>query len=107
MLKKIGLGLFVLLLVAVGLVWARFVIPLQEAADKFGPETAARDYALQDNGKLNLPTPNPPFTRPLPIPTKIFIGVNCMFTPRKVLMRPCLALLWGLKMPIALPRARY
>ena len=79
MLKKIGLGLFVLLLVAVGLVWVRFVIPLQEAADKFGPETAARDYALQDNGKLNLPTPQPAIYRPLPIPTKIFIGVN-MFT---------------------------
>ena len=50
MLKKIGLGLFVLLLVVIGLVWVRFVIPLQEAADKFGPGTAERDYALQDNG---------------------------------------------------------
>ena len=66
MLKKIGLGLFVLLLVAVGLVWVRFVIPLQEAADKFGPETAGRDYAFQDDGKLSLPNPQPAIYPPAP-----------------------------------------
>ena len=70
MLKKIGLGLFVLLLVVIGLVWVRFVIPLQEAADKFGPETAERDYALQDNGKLNLPTPQPAIYPPAPNPNQ-------------------------------------
>ena len=70
MLKKIGLGLFVLLLVVIGLVLVRFVIPLQEAADKFGPGTAERDYALQDNGKLNLPTPQPAIYPPAPNPNQ-------------------------------------
>jgi hypothetical protein len=55
--KKIGLGVVVLLLVAIGFVWVKLVIPLQASAEKYGPETAARDYALQDNRKLILPEP--------------------------------------------------
>ena len=57
MFKKIGLGVVVLLLVASGFVWVKFLLPLQASADKNGPETAARDYALQDNSKLTLPAP--------------------------------------------------
>ena len=57
MLKKIGLGILVLLLAAFGFVWVKLLMPLQDSADRNGPATAARDYALQDNGKLTLPAP--------------------------------------------------
>jgi hypothetical protein len=57
MLKKIGWGVVVLLLAAVGFVWVKWVMPLQASADRNGPATAARDYALQDNSKLTPPAP--------------------------------------------------
>ncbi|MEH6550152.1 MAG: DUF3604 domain-containing protein [Pseudomonadales bacterium] len=57
MLKKIGGGILVLLLATTGLVWVKLVMPLEASADKFGPNTAPRDYALQDNSKLTLPAP--------------------------------------------------
>jgi Protein of unknown function (DUF3604) len=57
MFKKIGLGIVVLLLAGIGFVWVKLVMPLQASADKFGPETAPRDYALQDDGKVALPAP--------------------------------------------------
>lgn len=59
MLKKIGLGVLLLLLVAIGFVVFRFVLPLQAIADRSGPDTAPRDYALQDNSGLDLPKPQP------------------------------------------------
>ncbi len=52
MFKKIGLGIVVLLLAAIDFVWVKLLMPLQASADKNGPDTAARDYALQDNSKL-------------------------------------------------------
>ncbi|MEJ6540851.1 MAG: DUF3604 domain-containing protein, partial [Halioglobus sp.] len=55
MLKKIGVGIVVLLLVVAGLIWIKLIMPLQASADKNGPATAARDYALQDDSKLTLP----------------------------------------------------
>ena len=57
MFKKIGLGVLVLLLLAIGFVWVKLLMPLQTTADKLGPDTAARDFALQDNSRLTLPTP--------------------------------------------------
>lgn len=57
MLKKIGLGLIILILAAFGYVWVKLLAPLQVSADRNGPATAARDYALQDNSRLNLPSP--------------------------------------------------
>ena len=57
MLKKIGLGIVVLLLAGIGFVWIKFLLPLQQSADRNGPETAPRDYALQDNNALILPSP--------------------------------------------------
>ena len=57
MLKKIGLGIVVLLLVGIGFIWIKFLLPLQQSADRNGPETAARDYALQDDSRLTLPDP--------------------------------------------------
>ena len=42
-------------LVAAGYVWLTFVGPIQAAAVKFGPESAALDYALQDNGRISQP----------------------------------------------------
>ena len=57
MLKKIGLVLVILLLAVVGFVWIKLLMPLQESAEKNGPDTAARDYALQDDSKITLPAP--------------------------------------------------
>ena len=57
MLKKIGVGIVVLLLAIAGLIWIKLIMPLQASADKNGPETAARDYALQDDSKVTLPAP--------------------------------------------------
>lgn len=68
MLKKIGLGVVALLLVIAGFVWVRLLMPLQESADRNGPETAAHDYALQDDSKLTLPTPQPAAYQAAPNP---------------------------------------
>ncbi len=57
MLKKIGIGILVLLLIAIGYVWVKVVNPMQASADKNGPATVAQDYALQDDSKLSLPAP--------------------------------------------------
>lgn len=57
MLKNIVLGVVVLLLLAIGYSWVTLLMPLQASADRNGPETAARDYALQDDSKLTLPSP--------------------------------------------------
>lgn len=59
MAKKIGLGVALVLLVAIGFVLFKYVLPLRAAADRSGPETAARDFALQDNSRLDLPGPQP------------------------------------------------
>ncbi len=66
MLKKIGIGLIVLLLAGIGYVWVTLLLPLQESAEKFGPATAARDYALQDNSKLTRPAPQPAVSQSAP-----------------------------------------
>ena len=55
--KKIGFGVIVLLLMAIGYIWIKFVFPLQASADRNGPDTAGRDYALQDDSRLTLPAP--------------------------------------------------
>ena len=55
MLKKIGLVVVVLLLVAIGFVWIKLVMPLQASADRYGPDTAAEDYALQDDSLIQVP----------------------------------------------------
>jgi hypothetical protein len=68
MLKKIGLGVAILLLAAVGFVWVKLLLPLQASADKNGPDTAARDYALQDNSVLTLPAPQAAIYLPSPNP---------------------------------------
>ena len=57
MFKKIGLVLIVFLLVAIGFVWVKLLMPLQESADKNGPASAGRDYALQDDSQIKLPAP--------------------------------------------------
>jgi hypothetical protein len=68
MLKKLGLGVVALLLVIAGFVWVKLLMPLQESADRNGPETAARDYALQDDSKLTLPTRQPAAYQAAPNP---------------------------------------
>ena len=70
MLKKIGLGILVLLLAAFGFVWVKFLGPLQASADRNGPETAPRDYALQDNSRLKLPSPQAAVYQAAPNPNK-------------------------------------
>lgn len=57
MVKKIVIGIVVVLLIFIGFFWVKILIPLQASADKNGPDTAAREYALQDNSKLDLPAP--------------------------------------------------
>ncbi len=57
MIKKIGLGAGILLLVTAVLIWVKWVDPILRSANNYGPETAPRDYALQDNSKLSLPEP--------------------------------------------------
>jgi Protein of unknown function (DUF3604) len=68
MFKKIGLGIVVLLLAATGFVWVKFLMPLQASADKNGPATAARDYALQDDSKLTPPSPRAAIYQAAPNP---------------------------------------
>ena len=57
MFKKVVLGFLVILLVLVGVFTVKIVIPLQDGAERFGPEAAALDLALQDDSKIALPTP--------------------------------------------------
>ena len=57
MLKKMALGIFVLLLAGAGYIAIKLLIPLQASADRNGPDTAPRDYAMQDDSKVSLPTP--------------------------------------------------
>ena len=68
MLKKIGIGIVTIILVVIGLVVVKFVMPIQAGADKFGPGTAARDYALQDDSKLSLPKPQEAIYQAAPNP---------------------------------------
>ena len=57
MLKKIGLAISLLLLTVVAVAWVKIVAPFQSAAERFGPEGAARDYALQDDKAVPAPPP--------------------------------------------------
>ncbi|MEM8499851.1 MAG: DUF3604 domain-containing protein [Pseudomonadota bacterium] len=57
MLKKILLALLILILLAVLLFWWRIFQPLHEAAQQIVPETAASDYALQDDSLIQVPEP--------------------------------------------------
>jgi hypothetical protein len=68
MLKKLGLSILALLLIAIGYSWIKILMPLQASADRNGPDTAARDYAFQDDSKLDLPTPQPAVYQPAPNP---------------------------------------
>ncbi len=63
MLKKIGLGILLLLVAIFALIWIKIVAPFQAAAERFGPEGAARDYALQDDSRI---VPPPPRTATIP-----------------------------------------
>jgi len=64
------LGVAALLLVIAGITWVKLLMPLQASADKYGPDTAARDYALQDNSKLTPPAPQAGTDQAAPNPDK-------------------------------------
>lgn len=68
MLKKILIAIAFLLLAATGYLWVTIWLPLEESADANGPDTAPRDYALQDNSKLTLPAPQPAVYQAAPNP---------------------------------------
>lgn len=68
MFKKIGLGVLVLLLAGIGFVWVKYVMPMQASLDKVTPDTAPRDYALQDESRITLPTPQPAIYQTAPNP---------------------------------------
>jgi Protein of unknown function (DUF3604) len=57
MLKKIFLGLGVLVLLAVLVLWFRIGQPLYETAQQIVPETAPEDYAQQDDSRIQIPPP--------------------------------------------------
>ena len=57
MFKKVGLSVMVVVLAAAGLFWLKTALPLQQSADKFGPGTAPRDCALQDDRKVTIAVP--------------------------------------------------
>lgn len=54
--------------VGIAFVLVKFIMPVQTAAKKFTPEAEARDYALQDNSKLNLPEPRTSIFQAAPNP---------------------------------------
>ena len=105
MLKKIGFGIVALLLIAIGFVWVKYVIPLQSAADRFGPDSVARDYALQDDSRVTAPTAAPAAYAELHDPDmrlywgELHINTAESLTPYS-LVQPL-----ELKTPIALPKA--
>ena len=70
MLKKIAVVITIVLLASLGFITAKVVLPLQASAEKNGPTTAARDYALQDNNRLTLPRANSHAYQPSPDPNK-------------------------------------
>ena len=55
MLKKLGIGILIALLAVCGYLFFKFYLPLQTAADAYGPESAARDLALQDDSLVKHP----------------------------------------------------
>ena len=57
-----------LLLLAVGFVSFKFILPLQESAERNGPATAPRDFALQTDAALTLPDPQPALAQRVPNP---------------------------------------
>ncbi|MBT3458411.1 MAG: DUF3604 domain-containing protein [Halieaceae bacterium] len=70
MLKRICLVITVVLLISLGVVTSKVLLPLQASADRNGPNTAARDYALQDNNRLTLPRAQSHAYQPAPNPNK-------------------------------------
>ncbi len=69
MLKKILLGVLVLVLVGVALLWLRVGQPMVEISDRTSPDTAPRDYVLQDDSRVRVPPFEPVVTVP-PNPLK-------------------------------------
>jgi len=57
MLKKILLGLAILVLLAALVFWWRVAGPLHEAAQQIVPDTAPEDYAQQDDDRIEIPEP--------------------------------------------------
>ena len=57
MFEKVGLSVLVVVLAAAGLFWVKIGLPLQQSADKFGPDTAPRDYALQNDSNVTILAP--------------------------------------------------
>ena len=70
MLKKIAVVITIVLLASLGFITAKVVLPLQASAEKNGPTTAARDYALQDNNRVTLPRAKSHAYQPSPDPNK-------------------------------------
>ena len=68
MLRKIGVGIAVLVLTAFAFVWSKFLWPLYQGSDQLGSKTAPRDLALQDDSRLTLPTPQAAIYQPAPNP---------------------------------------
>ena len=59
MLKKILLGFLGLLVLVVAIGWFTIGDDFRYANQAFGRESAAADYALQDDSKVDAPAPEP------------------------------------------------
>lgn len=68
MLKKISVAVTLLLLAALVVAWVTIIAPMRVGADRFGPDSAARDYALQDNSRVQMPARQRSEDRPAPNP---------------------------------------
>jgi len=68
MIKKIVIGFTCLLIVVSGVVWVRYIGPLQAAAEKYSPDATASDYALQNDSELTLPRFRPALEQSAPNP---------------------------------------
>ena len=70
MLRKSAVVIAVVLLISLGFITTKILLPLQASAERHGPDTAARDYALQDNNRLTKPLAQSTTYQPAPNPNK-------------------------------------
>jgi hypothetical protein len=72
--KKILLGGLVLILVALGVAWFTVGQPLYDFYDATAPHTAPRDYAKQDDSRVQIPTQQKHEGRPFDPLKNVFWG---------------------------------
>ena len=84
MLKKILLGFAALVLLAVAVVGWTVVRPIYQLAQEISPSTAPKDYAKQDDSRVQLPTPRELEPRPYDPLKNVCPNCGGGFCPRPV-----------------------